>query len=262
MLRIWRAMSSDWVSEVPLIRPDWPAPSNIHAVCTIRLGGVSMLPWASMNLGSHVGDEPARVAENRLRLARACSLPADAFVWLNQVHGTDVVRLPPAEGVSIPDADASWTQAANNACTILTADCLPVMLCDLNGTTVAAAHAGWRSLCGGVLENLVSAMGLPGNTLMAWLGPAIGPGTFEVGPEVKAAFMAHDPEAESAFSSEGAREGHYMADIYLLARQRLQNMGVTKIFGGGFCTVTDKQRFYSYRRDGKTGRMATAIWKT
>ncbi|MFP3979586.1 peptidoglycan editing factor PgeF [Marinobacter sp. KMM 10035] len=255
-------MSSDERSALPLIRPDWPAPSNIHAVCTTRVGGVSMPPWDSMNLGDHVGDEPTHVLENRLQLAQGCGLPTGAFGWLNQVHGTDVVRLPLEEGVLAPGADASYTDAARSACTILTADCLPVILCDQNGITIAAAHAGWRSLCSGVLEKLVSEMGAPSNTLMAWLGPAIGPEAFEIGPEVKAAFMAHDLEAEIAFSSVGARKGHYMADIYLLARQRLQNMGVTKLYGGGFCTATDKQRFYSYRRDGKTGRMATAIWKT
>ncbi|MGO1503058.1 MAG: peptidoglycan editing factor PgeF, partial [Marinobacter sp.] len=147
-------------------------------------------------------------------------------------------------------------------CTILTADCLPVILCDQNGTTVAAAHAGWRSLCGGVLENLVASMAVPVSGLMAWLGPAIGPEAFEVGPEVKAAFIAQAPQADAAFSIAGAREGHYMADIYLLARQRLERLGVTRIYGGDFCTVTDSQRFYSYRRDGQTGRMATVIWKT
>jgi len=136
-----------------------------------------------------------------------------------------------------------------------------VILCDHNGTTVAAAHAGWRSLCGGVLENLVASMALPGNALMAWLGPAIGPQAFEVGPEVKAAFLTQDPQAEVAFSSVGAREGHYMADIYLLARQRLKKLGVKNIYGGALCMVTDSQRFYSYRRDGQTGRMATVIWK-
>lgn len=254
-------MSSDWVSEVPLIRPDWPAPSNIRAVCTTRMGGVSQPPWASMNLGDHVGDEPDHVAENRLRLARACCLPAEAFGWLNQVHGTSAVELPAGTGVPAPNADASYTGAIGKACTILTADCLPVILCDKKGTRVAAAHAGWRSLCGGVLENLVAGMALPGNSLMAWLGPAIGPKAFEVGPEVKAAFVAYNSRAERAFSAVGAREGHYMADIYSLARQRLQKMGVTEIYGGGFCTVADSQHFYSYRRDGETGRMATVIWK-
>lgn len=254
-------MSSDAVSELSLIRPDWPAPSNIRAVCTTRLGGVSQSPWASLNLGDHVGDGPSDVLENRIKLADACGLPVDAFGWLNQVHGTEVVNLPAEGARAVPEADASYTRVVGKACTILTADCLPVILCDQNGTTVAAAHAGWRGLCGGVMENLVASMGLPGNALMAWLGPAIGPQAFEVGPEVKAAFLTRDPQAEVAFSSLGAREGHYMADIYLLARQRLGKLGVKEVYGGALCTVTDSQRFYSYRRDGQTGRMATVIWK-
>ncbi|WP_239985865.1 peptidoglycan editing factor PgeF [Marinobacter salexigens] len=254
-------MSSDMTSGLSLISPDWPAPPNVRAVCTTRLGGISQHPWASMNLGGHVGDDPARVRENRRRLAHACGLPAEAFGWLNQVHGTKVAHLSAGESAKVPDADASFTRATGRACTILTADCLPVILTDQSGTTVAAAHAGWRSLCGGVLERLVADMGLPGNTLMAWLGPAIGSQVFEVGPEVKAAFVAHHPETKDAFSSVGAREGHYIADIYLLARLRLQGQGIHQIYGGGFCTVTDSQRFFSYRRDGKTGRMATVIWK-
>lgn len=254
-------MSSDTVSELSLIRPDWPAPPNIRAVCTTRLGGVSQPPWASLNLGDHVGDVPDHVRDNRIKLADACGLSVDTFGWLNQVHGTEVVSLSDERARVVPEADASFTRAVGTACSILTADCLPVILCDQNGTTVAAAHAGWRSLCGGVLENLVAGMDLPGNTLLAWLGPAIGPQAFEVGPEVKAAFVAHNPQADIAFSSLGAREGHYMADIYLLARQRLERLGIKQIYGGDFCTVTDSQRFYSYRRDGQTGRMATVIWK-
>ncbi|MGO1749419.1 MAG: peptidoglycan editing factor PgeF [Marinobacter sp.] len=252
-------MSSKIGSELSLIRPDWPAPSNIRAVCSTRMGGVSQSPWASLNLGDHVGDAPNDVLENRTKLANACDLPVDAFGWLNQVHGTEVVSLPAAEAV--PEADASFTRVAGKACTILTADCLPVILCDHDGGVVAAAHAGWRSLCGGVLENLVAGMKIPGGRLMAWLGPAIGPRAFEVGPEVKAAFIAQSPQAEAAFSALGAREGHYMADIYLLARQRLEKLEITSVYGGDFCTVADSQRFYSYRRDGQTGRMATVIWK-
>lgn len=255
-------MSSETAPGLPLIHPDWSAPSNIHAVCTTRLGGVSQPPWAGLNLGVHVGDDPVHVRENRTRLADACGLPFDAFGWLDQVHGTEIVSLPVGDASLVPEADASFTRVAGKACAILTADCLPVILCDQKGTAVAAAHAGWRSLCGGVLEHLVAGMGLPGNTLMAWLGPAIGPQKFEVGPEVKAAFIVQHPLARAAFSSEGAREGHYMADIYLLARQRLERLGVRNIYGGGFCTVTDSQRFYSYRRDGQTGRMATVIWKS
>jgi hypothetical protein len=254
-------MSSEASADLTLIRPDWPAPANIRAVCTTRAGGASQHPWVSLNLGDHVGDAPEHVLENRMRLANVCGLPADAFGWLNQVHGTEVVNLPAGDATVVPEADASFTRVTNIACAILTADCLPVVLCDQNGTTVAAAHAGWRSLCDGVLENLVARMALPGNTLMAWLGPAIGPQAFEVGPEVKAAFIAQDPQAEAAFSAVGAREGHYMADLYRLARQRLETLGVKNISGGDFCTVTDSQRFYSYRRDGQTGRMATVIWK-
>lgn len=254
-------MSSEAAPLLALIRPNWPAPANIHAVCTTRAGGVSQPPWSSLNLGGHVGDEPGHVWKNRKRLADACGLQPGAFGWLNQVHGNDVVGLPPGDITSIPAADASYTRATDIACVILTADCLPVILCDQNGTTVASAHAGWRSLCGGVLENLVASMGLPGNTLMAWLGPAIGPKAFEVGPEVRAAFIAQNPHAEAAFSPLGARDGHFMADIYSLARLRLESVGVENISGGDFCTVADSQRFYSYRRDGQTGRMATVIWK-
>jgi YfiH family protein len=206
-----------------------------------------------------VGDAPSDVLENRIKLAAACGLPVDAFGWLNQVHGTEVANLPAEGARAVPEADASYTRVVGKACTILTADCLPVILCDQNGTTVGAAHAGWRGLYGGVLENLVASMGLPGNALMAWLGPAIGPQAFEVGPEVRAAFLTQGPQAEVAFSSVGARKGHYMADIYLLARQRLKKLGVKNVYGGGLCTVTDSQRFYSYRRDGQTGRMATLI---
>lgn len=254
-------MSSEWTTELPLIHPDWPAPLNIRAVCSTRAGGKSSPPWDSLNLGDHVGDAPGRVLENRRVLADACGLPAAAFGWLNQVHGVEVVRLS-SRGVSgLPEADGSFTREPGHACAILTADCLPVIVCDYQGKVVAAAHAGWRSLCGGILENLVAAMGLPGSELMAWLGPAIGPREFEVGPEVRAAFMAQDPRAGTAFRSYGAREGHFMADLSLLARQRLERLGVKKLYGGDFCTVTDSERFYSYRRDGQTGRMATVIWK-
>ncbi|MGO1659934.1 MAG: peptidoglycan editing factor PgeF [Marinobacter sp.] len=252
-------MNSDVTSAPSLIRPEWPAPTNIRAFCSTRVGGFSQAPWASLNLGGHVGDAPVDVRANRAKLANACDLPVDAFGWLDQTHGTEVVSLPAT--APVPEADASYTLAAGRACTILTADCLPVILCDQQGTTVAAAHAGWRSLCGGVLENLLARMAVPGRDLMAWLGPAIGPNAFEVGPEVRAAFIAKTPQASAAFSASGAREGHYMADIYLLARQRLEKLGITSIHGGRFCTVTDSQRFYSYRRDGQTGRMATVIWK-
>ncbi|MGM0769466.1 MAG: peptidoglycan editing factor PgeF [Pseudomonadota bacterium] len=244
-------------SDLPVIKPDWPAPVQVKALSTTRLGGVSESPWSSMNLGSHVGDDPARVTANRQRLAEATGIAPANIGWLDQVHGTDVVALP-ANGT--PRADASYTFEAGYACVIMTADCLPVLLCDVSGTRVGAAHAGWRSLCGGVIESLVKEIGGRPAELMAWLGPAIGPTQFEVGPEVRDAFQRHDTAAISAFSDNGARPGHFMADIYLLARQRLAACGVPQVYGGDFCTVSEPQRFYSYRRDGQTGRMASLIW--
>lgn len=244
-------------SELPLVKPDWPAPLRVQALSTTREGGVSEAPWDSLNLGTHVGDDPARVAVNRQRLAEATGIAVDRIGWLDQVHGTDIVSLPPS---GVPRADASFTRRPGQACVIMTADCLPVLFCDVSGTRVGAAHAGWRSLCGGVLESLVSEMTVAPSELMAWLGPAIGPTKFEVGAEVRAAFLHHDPEAALAFSVAGARPGHFMADIYTLARQRLAACGVRRVYGGGYCTVSDPQRFYSYRRDGQTGRMASLIW--
>lgn len=245
--------------EVALIKPDWPAPGRVRAVCSTRLGGVSEAPWDSLNLGSHVGDDPVRVRENRRRLATMAGIGAGSIGWLDQVHGIEVASLP-VHGV--PRADASHTVQTGHVCVIMTADCLPVLLCDESGTRVGAAHAGWRSLCGGVLEALVNDMGGRPAELMAWLGPAIGPKQFEVGPEVREAFLRHDPAAVSGFSAEGARAGHFMADIYLLARQRLAECGVRQVYGGDFCTVSEPQRFFSYRRDGQTGRMASLIWMT
>lgn len=200
------------------------------------------------------------VATNRRRLADFAGLPVDRFGWLDQVHGTDVVELPlrPARPEP-PVADAALTSVRGQACVILTADCLPVLLCDRAGTRVAAAHAGWRGLSEGVLERAVQSLGHP-DTLLAWLGPGIGAQAFEVGPEVRDAFLADAPDAESAFTSRGARSGHFMADIYQLARQRLALAGVSAVFGGGLCTVTDNERFFSFRRDGCTGRMASVIW--
>lgn len=244
-------------SELPILRPQWPAPPNVRAGCTTRLGGVSAAPWDSLNLGRHVADRLQHVEENRERLARAVGIGADRFYWLEQVHGAEVVSLP-APG--IPRADASMTRQQEVVCTILTADCLSVLFCDRKGSRVAAAHAGWRGLCDGVLEGTVRALGCPPGELMAWLGPAIGPGAFEVGREVRDAFVSRDPGAVSAFRSACGRDGHFLADIYALARQRLNQVGVVEIFGGDRCTVSDAQRFYSYRRDGVTGRMASFIW--
>lgn len=244
------------VSELPVIVPDWPAPASVRALCTTRAGGVSMPPWDTLNLGTHVGDEPASVRENRRRLSQFSGLHEHDFGWLNQVHGTAAVELPVA---GVPEADASFTRRSGTACVVLTADCLPVLFCNSSGTFVASAHAGWRGLCHGVLEQVVANAG-GADDLMVWLGPAIGPTVFEVGPEVREAFVQQAAPAASAFSGEGANPGHFLADLYLLARQRLGASGVQSIYGGDFCTLSDQHRFFSYRRDGQCGRMASLIW--
>lgn len=248
------------ISEQDVLRPAWQAPSHIQALCTTRKGGASQSPWCSLNLGSHVGDNPEQVAENRQRLANVAGLSVANIGWLNQIHGTDVVELTPTSVSVVTTADASYTRYPGIACAILTADCLPVILTDAEGSVVGAAHAGWRSLCGGVLEKLIAAMAVSPSNLRAWLGPAIGPDNFEVGPEVREAFVKQNSEVAKAFTQTGARPGHFMADIYLVATQRLNKAGVLSVSGGGFCTVNDKDRFYSYRRDGQTGRMATLVW--
>jgi YfiH family protein len=245
------------------ITPDWPAPARVRALVTTRAGGVSLGPYASFNLGDHVGDDPGAVAENRARLRRC--LPAGP-VWLRQVHGAEVVEADTAEGV--PEADGAVARKPGTVCAVLTADCLPVLFCDQAGSVVGAAHAGWRGLAGGVLEAVVRAIGVPAGRLMAWLGPAIGPQAFEVGEEVRQVFVAQDPEALKAFAphsvpgpqSSACGTQKWLADIYLLARQRLGRAGVPQVYGGGFCTFTEAGRFYSYRRDGATGRMASLIW--
>ena len=243
------------MTEPQFILPDWPAPANVRAAVTIRAGGVSRRPYDTFNLATHVGDDPSAVRENRARLRTALALPAEPL-WLKQVHG--VVVVDAAQGGAEPEADGAFAAQPGAVCAVLTADCLPVLLCNREGTKVAALHAGWRGLVGGVIEAGVKAMGIPGNELLAWLGPAIGPVSFEIGPEVRTAFMEHDAQAAQAFRA--AREGKYLADIYLLARQQLQSLGVTAVYGGGFCTVTERARFFSYRRDGATGRMASLIW--
>ena len=236
-----------------LITPDWPAPANVRALQTTRKGGVSDSPYASFNLGSHVGDNPLAVSRNRMLLAPL--LPSEP-VWLNQVHGITVAGAGRAG--CLPEADASVSTHPGAVCVVMTADCLPILLCDEQGSVVGAAHAGWRGLCDGVIEATVSAMNVPAPTLMAWLGPAIGSTVFEVGDEVRTAFVAKQPQAAKAFVA--AAEGKWMADIYQLARLRLQALGIHRIYGGDLCTYSDAERFYSYRRDGVTGRMATFIW--
>ena len=236
--------------------PDWPAPPNVRAVLTTRLGGVSEGKFSSLNFGDHVGDDAKRVAANRALLT-AC---IDARpVWLEQVHGTRVVDASVCVAANrVPQADAAFSRQAGVACVVMTADCLPVLFCDDAGTVVAAAHAGWRGLLAGVLEETIVAMGVPGEKLMAYLGPAIGPRTFEVGDEVCEAFVSRDERAQAAFVPSAT--GKWLANIYRLARQRLQGTGVRRINGGTFCTYTEAERFFSYRRDGMTGRMASMIW--
>lgn len=237
------------------IVPDWPAPANVGACSTLRHGGVSVAPWASFNLGGHVGDDPAHVAANRQRLVDETSLPQMPR-WLEQVHGTEVVRLP-ATSEDALQADACITSDTGVVCAVMTADCLPVLFCSYDGKEVAAAHAGWRGLCAGVLENTLAQFASPASQIHVWLGPAIGPDAFEVGSEVRAAFMVKDARAQQAFRSTGAK---YFADIWLLAQQRLQAAGVTSVSVTRRCTFHDDGDFFSFRRDGTTGRMASLIW--
>ena len=239
-----------------LLLPDWPAPARVRAACTTRIGGVSVGPYASLNLGRSGGDVAAAVSENRRRVQQALALPAEPC-WIRQVHGVRVARMP--QVAPEPDADASFTIEPGVVCAVQAADCLPVLLCDQAGTVVAAAHAGWRGLAGGVLEQTVAALPVPPQTLLAWLGPAIGPEAFEVGEEVREAFVAADPEAVRAFRP-GVLAGKHYADLFALARLRLARAGVQRIHGGGLSTHADPARFYSYRRDGVTGRMAALIW--
>jgi hypothetical protein len=242
-------MTEDWII------PDWPAPACVHAVTTTRQGGVSQGPFSSMNPADHVGDEPQAVAANRARLQEQLALPASP-VWLQQVHSTTVVDAAAASGT--PQADAAYACQPGVVCTVLTADCLPLLLCDRAGECVAAVHAGWRGLAAGIIEEAVQALPRPGADLLAWLGPAISPAAYRVGEEVRDTFMAHDHLAEVAFTA--AAGGGWQADLYRLARQRLADCGVTDVYGGGHCSYGEAGRFFSYRRDGTCGRMASLIW--
>jgi YfiH family protein len=237
-----------------MLQPDWPATPGVNSLMTTREGGVSDAPWDSFNLGDHVGDDPGHVAANRARLRQ--QLPAEPG-WLKQVHSATVVEA----GAGLAEADAAFTRQAGRVCAVLTADCLPVLFCDRAGSVVAAAHAGWRGLAGGVLEATVKAMQVPPGEVLAWLGAAIGPQAFEVGDEVRQAFVTQHPEAAVAFLPHPASApGKWLADIYQLARIRLNHVGVHAIYGGGRCTFNEAESFYSYRRDGVTGRMAALIW--
>ncbi len=235
--------------------PDWPPPANVRAASTTRTGGASVGSYASLNLGSHVGDAPAAVIENRARVQRTLGLERSP-TWLNQVHGTGVAE---AGSYAVPlTADACTARSAGNVCVVLTADCLPVLFCDEVGEAVAAAHAGWRGLVGGVLEETIGALQLPPHRLLAWLGPAIEQDAFEVGEEVRAQFVARDGAFAASFISNST--GRWQADLYGLARHELMRLGVARVYGGGFRCFEDQDRFFSYRRDGQTGRMASLIW--
>ncbi len=249
---------------LPLIRPDWPAPANVIAFSTTRGGGHSDPPYDSLNLAAHVGDADTAVRANRDLLQAA--LPAGTRVqWLSQVHGAAVIEARGSEGT--PEADGAWSRQPGVACAVMTADCLPVLFCSRDGTVVAAAHAGWRGLCAGVLEATVRAMAVQPGQVLAWLGPAIGPAAFEVGHEVREQFLGNsagisEDAVAACFAPSPATAGHYLADLYGLARARLHALGIDAVYGGGECTFTDTDRFFSYRRDGRTGRMASVILLT
>jgi YfiH family protein len=243
------------MSELSWIAADWPAPAHVRAVSSVRNGGVSEGLYASLNLGSHVGDDPAAVTENRQRLKTALQLQAEP-AWLNQVHGTHVIAAGPYQ--QAPTADASFTHEPLQPCVIMTADCLPVLFCDREGTCVAAAHAGWRGLVNGVLASTIAAMNLEPGRLLAWLGPAIEQDAFEVGAEVREQFLARDASTAVAFQPNA--RGRWQADLYGLARIELQRLGVQSVYGGGFSCFADQQRFFSYRRNQRTGRMGTIVW--
>jgi purine-nucleoside/S-methyl-5'-thioadenosine phosphorylase / adenosine deaminase len=241
------------------ITPEWSVPARVRCAFTLRTGGISVAPYDSLNLGTHVNDVADAVRENRRRVRESLRLPAEP-VWLQQVHGTEVADLdvlgpsPP----SPPHADAAVTRAAGRVCVIQVADCMPVLFAARDGSAVGAAHAGWRGLAGGVLEQTVRALGVAPTDLVAWLGPTISQQHFEVGDDVRSAFMSGDPDASSAFVAN--TRGRWQCDLYRLARRRLATLGVNEVFGAGWCTYAEGARFFSFRRDGQCGRMAALIW--
>ncbi|WP_411063025.1 peptidoglycan editing factor PgeF [Vibrio rotiferianus] len=236
------------------IVPNWPAPKNVKAFASTRVGGFSSAPYQGLNLGAHVGDDPSIVEKNRDWLAQQANMPS-APIWLNQTHSTVVAQVS-APTTRVLDADGVFTSASNVVCSAMTADCLPVLLTNTQGTQVAAVHAGWRGLANGIVEN---ALELFSGEVMAWLGPAIGPQAFEVGEDVLQAFVDFDSQAHQAFTPRDV-EGKWLADMSKLATLRLNKLGITQVFDSGLCTFQDKEDFYSYRRDGVTGRQATFIW--
>ena len=241
------SIARDWIT------PDWPAPARVKAFITTRAGGISRAPYDSFNLGDHVGDAPGDVASNRALLS--VYLPT-APVWVCQVHGTNVVVADNVE--SVVEADAAHTAKPGIVCAVLTADCLPVLICDRNGSQVAAVHAGWRGLSQSIIERTIAAMRVPPPELLVYLGPAIGPSRYEVGDDVRDEFLKDDPDAITAFLP--TANDKWLANLYELAQLRLRRLGVEDIYGGDCCTFEDAERFFSFRRDGKTGRMAALIW--
>ena len=241
--------------EIGVFAPDWPLPPGVHAASTTRLGGVSVGVYAGLNLGDHVGDEPRAVAANRAALGRALELPAPPL-WLSQVHGCRIAGPNDPPGIN---ADAGYADRPGVVCAVLTADCLPVLLCSDDGREVAAVHCGWRGLAAGIVGHCVARFAAAPGTLSAWLGPAIGPAAFEVGAELREAFVNGDSGTAACFAAGDG--GRWLADLFGLARRALAAAGVQRVYGGGICTVADARRFYSYRRDGRTGRMASLIWR-
>ena len=240
-----------------VLRPCWPAPDRVHALFTTRRGGVSHGPWGSLNLGTRTGDDAHAVAENRLLLSRALELPGEPY-WLHQVHGVRVCVAGEEDGE--PAADAAWSREPGSVCVVQSADCLPILLCDRDGARVAAVHGGWRGLAAGIVPRAVAALGAAPDRLLAWLGPAICGSCYEVGDEVRAAFAA-GRRVPPGFRPAG-RPSHWYADLAAIARTQLQHCGLPPdaIYGGDCCTYEDAGRFYSYRRDGITGRLAALIW--
>lgn len=237
---------------------DWPAPKHVHAVTTLRYPGASQRPYCGFNLGLHVGDAADHVLHNRQRLQQALQL-VQSPIWLQQVHGTQVISLPlSTKSDEPPVADGSYTQTPGCVCVVLTADCLPVLLCDRSGTVVCALHVGWRGLLANIIETAIAQLPVAPTELLAWLGPAISQAAFEIGEDVKHDLASYPSTPESAFMRND--RGRWQADLPALARARLQASGVSACFGGDQCTFTDSQRFYSYRRDGETGRQASLIW--
>jgi YfiH family protein len=245
------------INTLEFIYPDWPAPVHVKAVTTTRNGGFSVGAYASFNLSNLVGDEPGSVKRNRALLREVLKLPAEP-IWLTQVHGTRVIDAfdaGPGE-----EADGCVTGTGGVVCAVLTADCLPVLLCDRRSTRIAALHAGWRGLAAGIIEEGLRRIHVPPANLMAWLGPAIGPSAYEVGDDVRNTFIGLDKEMAGSFTPVPNRPGHWLADLYDIARRRLRSQGVHDIHGGLRCTLRERNLFYSHRRDGNCGRMASLIW--